>query len=121
MYKVKANPKGEIIKHKARLVVNGFLQKEGIYFEEVFAPVAKSETIRLGVGTKNNNNWSTYQMDVKYAFLNDPLEEEVYMAQPLVLLWKFRNQSSIDLGGHCMGQSKHQELGTRELMGFSRR
>ena len=77
---MKANRKGEIIKHKARLVAKGFLQREDIDFEEVFTPIARIETIRLVVGIANNNNWSIYQMDVKKFFLNGPLEEEVYMA-----------------------------------------
>lgn len=62
VYKVKENSKGEIIKHKARLIAKGFLQRQGIDFEEVFAPVAKIETIGLVVGIANNNNWSIYQM-----------------------------------------------------------
>ncbi|XP_050919399.1 uncharacterized mitochondrial protein AtMg00820-like [Lathyrus oleraceus] len=56
VFKVKANPKGEIIKHKARLVAKGFLQKEGIDFDEVFAPVARHETIRLVVAIANTNS-----------------------------------------------------------------
>src|SRR3954471_12122129 len=66
----------------ARLVAKGFLQKEGIDFDEVFAPVARIETIRLVVGLANMNNWHMCQMDVKCAFLNGPLDEEVYVAQP---------------------------------------
>lgn len=66
MYKVKANLKGGVIKCKARLESNGFLQREGIDFEEVFAHMARIETIRLVVGIVNNNNWSIYQMDVKF-------------------------------------------------------
>ena len=85
VYKVKANPKGEIVKHKARLVVNWFLQREGIDYDEVFAPVDRLETIRLVVGIANRNNWSMYQMDAKSIFFNGPLEGEVYVEQPLVL------------------------------------
>ncbi|CAJ2661986.1 unnamed protein product [Trifolium pratense] len=82
VYKVKVNPKGEITRHKARLVVKGFLQKEGIDFNEVFAPVARMETIRLVTALAHYNRWSMHQMDVKCAFLNGPLEEEVYVVQP---------------------------------------
>ncbi|GAU26253.1 hypothetical protein TSUD_224440 [Trifolium subterraneum] len=82
VYKVKLNPKGEITRHKARLVVKGFLQKEGIDFNEVFAPVARMETIRLVTALAHHNNWSMHQMDVKCAFLNGPLDEEVYVVQP---------------------------------------
>ncbi|XP_050909415.1 uncharacterized mitochondrial protein AtMg00820-like [Lathyrus oleraceus] len=55
VFKVKANPKGEIIKHKARLVAKGFLQREGINFEEVFASVGRIEIIRLVVGISHNH------------------------------------------------------------------
>ncbi|GAU20588.1 hypothetical protein TSUD_297610 [Trifolium subterraneum] len=82
VYKVKLNPKGEITRHKARLVVKGFLQKEGIDFNEVFAPVARMETIRLVIAMAHYNGWSMHQMDVKCAFLNGPLDEEVYVTQP---------------------------------------
>ena len=85
VYKVKENPKGKIVKHKARLVAKGFLQREGIDYDEVFAPVARLETIRLVVGISNSENWQMYQMDVKSAFLNGPLEEEVYVDQLPVL------------------------------------
>lgn len=82
VFKVKASPKGGIIKHKTRLIAKGLLQREGIRFEKVLAPVARIETIRLGRGIANNNNWSIYQMDVKYAFLNRPPEYEVYLEHP---------------------------------------
>ena len=74
------NPKGEVNRYKARLVEKGFLQKEGINFDEVFAPVARIETIRLVDGLANMNNWHICQMDVKCEFLNGLLYEEVYVA-----------------------------------------
>ena len=83
VYKVKTNSKGEVTRHKARLVAKGFLQKEGIDFDEVFAPVARIETIRLVVGLAEINSWHICQMDVKCAFLNGPLDEEVYVKQPV--------------------------------------
>ena len=76
------NPKGEVTRHKARLAAKGFLPKEGIDFDDVFAHVARNETIRLVVGLENMNNWHTYHMDVKCMFINGPLDEEVYVAQP---------------------------------------
>ena len=88
VYKVKANPKGENFKHKARLVAKGFLQRECIYYDEVLSPLARLETIRLVVGIVNSNNWSMYQMNVKSSFLNGPLEEEVYVEQPLGFMVK---------------------------------
>lgn len=56
MFRVKANPKGKIFKHKAQLVIKAFLQREDLEFEEVFTPIAGIETIRLVGGITNNNN-----------------------------------------------------------------
>ena len=69
------NPKGELTRHKSRLVAKGFIHKEGINFDEVFAPVARIKTIRLVVGIAEMNSWHICQMDVKCAFLNGPLDE----------------------------------------------
>lgn len=74
--------KSEIIKHKVRLLTKGFLQRDGIKFEEVFVLMTRIESIRLVVSIVNNNNWSIYQMDVKSAFLKGPLEEVYYVEQP---------------------------------------
>ena len=82
VYKVKVNPKGEVVKYKARLVVRGFLQRQGIDYEEVFAPVARLETVRLVVAHASMQGWNLHQLDVKSAFLNGDLEEEVYIDQP---------------------------------------
>jgi hypothetical protein len=82
VYKVKVNPKGEVVKYKARLVVRGFLQRQGIDYEEVFAPVARLETVRLVVAHASMQGWNLHQLDVKSAFLNGELEEEVYIDQP---------------------------------------
>lgn len=75
VYKVKLNPKGELTRHKSKLIAKGFLQREGVDFDEVFAPVAKIETIRLVVGLENMKNGYMCQMDVKCAFLNGSLDE----------------------------------------------
>lgn len=64
-------------------MVKGFLQKAGIDFEEVFAPIARIETIRSVVVIANMNKWLMYQMNVRSTFLNGPLEEEVFVLQPL--------------------------------------
>ena len=77
------NPKGDVTRHKARLVAKGFLQKEGIDFDEVFAPVARIKTIRSVVGLAEINSWHMCQIDVKCAFLNGRLDEEVYVKQPI--------------------------------------
>nr|GEX08067.1 ribonuclease H-like domain, reverse transcriptase, RNA-dependent DNA polymerase [Tanacetum cinerariifolium] len=70
---------GNIIKHKARLVAKGYIQEHGIDFEEVFAPVARMETIRLLLALTANNKWKVHHLDVKSAFLHRDLKEEVYV------------------------------------------
>ena len=79
VYKTKKNAKGEVEKHKARLVAKGYSQKAGIDYDEVFAPVARLETVRLIISLAAQNRWKIHQMDVKSAFLNGVLEEEVYI------------------------------------------
>jgi transposase InsO family protein len=82
VFKVKKDPDGNIIKHKARLVAKGYAQREGVDFEEVFAPVARIETVRLIIALAAQRGWQVHHMDVKSAFLNGDLLEEVYVQQP---------------------------------------
>lgn len=82
VFKTKFKPSGEVAKHKARLAAKGFLQKPGLDFNEVYAPVARIETVRLIVAIASMRKWTLSQLDVKSAFLNGPLEEEVYTRQP---------------------------------------
>ncbi|GKD76321.1 retrovirus-related pol polyprotein from transposon TNT 1-94 [Tanacetum coccineum] len=71
-----------VLKNKARVVAQGFRQEEGIEFKESFASVARIEAIRIFVANAANKNMTIYQMDVKTAFLNGELKEEVYVSQP---------------------------------------
>jgi hypothetical protein len=82
VFKVKKDPEGNVIKHKARLVAKGYAQREGVDFEEVFAPVARIETVRLLIALAARSGWKVHHMDVKSAFLNGDLSEEVYVQQP---------------------------------------
>ncbi|GJU63327.1 retrovirus-related pol polyprotein from transposon TNT 1-94 [Tanacetum coccineum] len=82
IYKVKMDEFGGVLKNKARLVAQGFRQEEGIDFEESFAPVARIEAIRIFIANAAHKNMTIYQMDVKTAFLNGELKEEVYVSQP---------------------------------------
>nr|XP_017251133.1 PREDICTED: uncharacterized mitochondrial protein AtMg00810-like [Daucus carota subsp. sativus] len=82
VYKTKTNQDGEVEKYKARLVAKGYKQRYGIDYDEVFAPVARVDTIRLLTAIAAQNEWKIFQMDVKSAFLNGYLEEEVYIEQP---------------------------------------
>ncbi|KAI5324564.1 hypothetical protein L3X38_033637 [Prunus dulcis] len=82
VYKTKLNLDGSIQKNKARLVAKGYAQKPGIDYNETFAPVARLDTIRTIIALAAKNNWKLYQLDVKSAFSNGVLEEEVYIEQP---------------------------------------
>nr|GFB85554.1 hypothetical protein [Tanacetum cinerariifolium] len=82
IYKVKLDELGGILNNKARLVARGYRQEEGINFEESFALVARLEAIRIFLAFAAHKNMVVYQMDVKTAFLNGNLREEVYVSQP---------------------------------------
>nr|GEX30193.1 retrovirus-related Pol polyprotein from transposon TNT 1-94 [Tanacetum cinerariifolium] len=82
IYKVKLDELGGILKNKACLVARGYRQEKGIDFEESFAPVARLEAIRIFLAYAAHKNMVIYQMDVKTAFLNGNLGEEVYVSQP---------------------------------------
>nr|GEV11843.1 retrovirus-related Pol polyprotein from transposon TNT 1-94 [Tanacetum cinerariifolium] len=82
IYKVKLDEYDDVLKNKARLVSKGYRQEEGIDFEESFAPVARIEAIRIFIANAASKNMTIYQMDVKTAFLNGELKEEVYVCQP---------------------------------------
>ena len=69
-------------KYKVRLVAKGYKQKYGIDYKEVFAPVARQDTIRLIISITTQKSWPIYQLDVKSAFLHGELQEEVYVEQP---------------------------------------
>nr|GEW81258.1 retrovirus-related Pol polyprotein from transposon TNT 1-94 [Tanacetum cinerariifolium] len=81
IYKIKLDKYGDVLKNKARLVVKGYRQKKGIDFEELFAPVACIEAIRIFTANAASKNMIICQMDVKTAFLNGELNEKVYVSQ----------------------------------------
>jgi hypothetical protein len=82
VWKNKEGEKGEVVRNKSRLVAQGFSQKEGIGYEETFAPEACLEATRILLAFSVAKGFKLYQMDVKSAFLNGVLEEEVYVRQP---------------------------------------
>lgn len=82
VFKLKRNSDGSVNKHKARLVAKEYVQQYGIDFEEVFALVARTETIRLLVNLAAANGWEIHHLDVKTAFLHGELKETIYVTQP---------------------------------------
>ncbi|GJZ32418.1 retrovirus-related pol polyprotein from transposon TNT 1-94, partial [Tanacetum coccineum] len=82
IYKVKLDELGGILKNKARLIARGYGQEEGIDFEESFAPVARLEAVQIFLEFAAHMNMAVYQIDVKTAFLNGILCEEVYVSHP---------------------------------------
>ncbi|KAJ9567612.1 hypothetical protein OSB04_003578 [Centaurea solstitialis] len=82
IFRNKKDEKGIVIKNKARLVAQGYTQEEGIDYDDVFAPVARIEAIRLFLAFASYKRFKVYQMDVKSAFLYGKIKEEVYVCQP---------------------------------------
>jgi hypothetical protein len=82
VYKTKRDEAGIVTKFKARLVAKGYVQRQGIDFDEVFAPVARLESVRLLLALAASEGWAVHHMDVKSAFLNGELLEDVYVQQP---------------------------------------
>jgi len=82
IFKTKINQKGEIEKFKARLVVRGHTQREGIDYQETFAPVARFDSIRTLLAAAVNEELYVHQMDVVLAYVQGELTDEVYMEQP---------------------------------------
>ncbi|GJU71816.1 putative ribonuclease H-like domain-containing protein [Tanacetum coccineum] len=83
IYRNKKDERGIVVRNKAKLVAQGYTQEEGIDYDEVFAPVARIEAIRLFLAYASFKDFVVYQMDVKSAFLYGKIKEEVYVCQPL--------------------------------------
>ena len=82
VFKTKKDATGIITKHKARLIAKGYVQRQGIDYDEVFAPVARLESVQLLLALTASEGWLFHHMDIKSAFLNGELRENVYVAQP---------------------------------------
>lgn len=82
IYKTKLNEKGKMDKYKAQLVAKGYTQEYRVDYSEVFASVARHDTIHLVVALATQNSWPIYQLDVKSAFLHGELNEQVFIDQP---------------------------------------
>ena len=82
VYKTKLKENDEVEKFKAPLVAKGYKQEFGIDYKEVFAPIARHDTIRLVISLAEQKSWSIFQLDVKSTFLHGDLEEQVFVDQP---------------------------------------
>lgn len=82
VFMVKRDEHGAVCKHKARLMVKGYAQRQGIDYDELFAPVARLDSVHLLIALAAHKRWELDHMDVKYAFLNGDLQEEFYVEQP---------------------------------------
>ena len=82
VFKLKKDELGAVIKHKPWLVACGFIQQEGIDYNDAFAPVARMESVCVLLALVGQEGWQVHHMDVKSAFLNGDLKEEVYVRQP---------------------------------------
>jgi hypothetical protein len=79
VFKVKRDERGSVVRQKARLIVKGYAQRQGVDYDEVFAPVARMEAVRLLLALAAQEGWKVHHMDVKTAFLNEELQEEVFV------------------------------------------
>ncbi|KAK1668729.1 hypothetical protein QYE76_056888, partial [Lolium multiflorum] len=115
IFKNKQDEFGNVVRNKARLVAQAFSQVEGIDFGETYAPVARLESIRILLAYASHHNFKLQQMDVKSAFLNGPLHEEVYVKQPRGSRISTFLTMSTSLIKHFMVSNKLLELGTSTL------
>jgi len=118
VFKVKLNSDGQVSKYNARLVARGFIQKQGIDYNEVFAPVARIETVSLVIVISCKYEWSLYHLYVKSTFLNGPLEELVFVSQPPGFEIAGKENMVYKLHKALYGLSRLLEHGTRKSIKF---
>jgi hypothetical protein len=111
----KQDEHGVVTRNKARLMAKGYAQVAGLDFEETFAPVARLESIRILLAYAAHHSFRLFQMDVKSAFLNGPIKEEVYVEQPLALRMTGIPTMYINSLRRSMDLSKPQEHGMNAL------
>ena len=102
--------------YKARLVAKGYRQVQGIDYDESFSPVAMLKSVRIMLAIAAFYDYEIWQMDVKTAFLNDFLKEELYMIQPKVLSILAMLRRYASSSAPSMGSCKHLRVGTFALM-----
>ncbi|MCO5612518.1 hypothetical protein L7F22_066786 [Adiantum nelumboides] len=92
VFKVKRKQDGIVDRYKGKLVAKGYAQQEGIDYDETFALTSCASTVRSLVAIAAHHGWKVHQLDIKIAFLNDDLQEEVYVSQPSAFVVKGQEQ-----------------------------
>ena len=82
VFKLKKNSQGQVVRYKSRLVAKGYVQKAGVDFEEVFAPMARMETVQVLTSLVAQGNCKMHHLDVKPTFLNGEIKEDTFVKQP---------------------------------------
>jgi hypothetical protein len=118
VFKNKQEKDGEIVRNKARLVTQGFSQMEDLDFGETFTPVPRLEAIRILLAFATSKGFKLYQIDVKNAFLNGVIQEEVYVRQPQVSIIPNTPIECTSFQRFCTSLSKRRGLGMLGLRSF---
>jgi hypothetical protein len=118
VFRNKQDEHGVVTRNKARLVAKGYAQVAGLDFEETFALVARLESIRILLAYAAHHSFRLFQMDVKSAFLNGPIKEEVYVEQPLASRMNGTPTTCVSSLRRSMDLSKPQEHGMKCLRDF---
>ena len=116
IFKKKMDADGNVTVYKARLVVKGFRQVQGVDYDETFSPVAMLKSVRIMLAIAAFFDYEIWQMDVKTAFLNGFLKEELYMMQPKVLSILRMLTRCASSSDPFMDWCKHLGVGTNALM-----
>ncbi|KAL0405531.1 UNVERIFIED_CONTAM: hypothetical protein Slati_3867000 [Sesamum latifolium] len=116
VYKRKLGANGEVTAFKARLVSKGYTQRPGVNFEETYSPVAMAKSIRILLAIAAWYDYEIWQIDVKTAFLNDFVEEEIFMDQSEGFTTVGEEQKVCRLQRSIYGLKQASEVGTRILM-----
>ena len=119
VFRNKTDSEGIVTRNKARLVAKGYSQQEGIDYDETFAPVARLEAIRIFLAYASHKQFKVFQMDVKSAFLNGKLEEEVFVEQPPGFVDPKHQEHVYRLDKALYGLNRYQGHGMKLWLNFS--